>query len=102
MVTNGRYKPLEVFHTGDSRGFGVWSPEKIYEGDFICEYVGEILVRNTNYYHYDYSYAVVMITPLGKRQSVSICIFWTTQTKSDSENFRIPDENDIDVFLIDG
>jgi hypothetical protein len=23
----------------------VWSPEKIHEGDFICEYVGEILVR---------------------------------------------------------
>ena len=47
VVTNGRYKPLEVFHTGDAKGFGVWSPEKIREGDFICEYIGEILVRGT-------------------------------------------------------
>lgn len=44
VVTNGRYLPLEVFHTGDAKGFGVWSPETIHEGDFICEYVGEILV----------------------------------------------------------
>lgn len=43
VVTNGRFKPLEVYHTGTSKGFGVWCPEKIREGEFVCQYIGEIL-----------------------------------------------------------
>jgi len=31
VVTNGRYLPLEVFYTGEEKGFGVWCTERIQE-----------------------------------------------------------------------
>eukprot|EP01046_Picozoa_sp_COSAG06_P122254 COSAG06_NODE_69917_length_195_cov_17.604167_1_plen_39_part_01 len=31
MVTNGRDPPLEVFYTGEEKGFGVWCTERIQE-----------------------------------------------------------------------
>jgi hypothetical protein len=107
VVTNGRYLPLEVFYTGEEKGFGVWCTERIQEvrkrssfpphltlssvckislprqardkhgenlressqkssktranafspqGDFICEYVGEILAVEEAMARPDHSY----------------------------------------------
>ena len=43
VVTNGRFKPLEVFHTGTAKGFGVWCPEKIREGNYAI--IADLLIE---------------------------------------------------------
>eukprot|EP00400_MALV-I_sp_L67-5_P001302 gene1302-278_t len=46
VVSRGISKKLEVFWAGKDKGFGVRCKQKLLVGDFICEYVGEILTSH--------------------------------------------------------
>lgn len=46
VVQRGISKRLEVFWAGKAKGFGVRCTQRLLCGDFICEYVGEILTSH--------------------------------------------------------
>lgn len=43
LVQFGRKHPLELFKTSNGRGWGVRTPNSLRKGEFVCEYVGEII-----------------------------------------------------------
>lgn len=43
VVQRGRIVPLCIFRTSDGRGWGVRTMRKIHAGEFVCEYVGEVI-----------------------------------------------------------
>lgn len=43
VVQRGRQIPLCIFRTQNGRGWGVKTLRNIFRGDFICEYVGEVI-----------------------------------------------------------
>ncbi|XP_065853628.1 histone-lysine N-methyltransferase SUVR4 [Euphorbia lathyris] len=49
VVQRGLRCNLQVFMTGEGKGWGIRTVEKLAKGTFICEYVGEILT-NTELY----------------------------------------------------
>lgn len=56
LVQNGRKHPLELFKTNNGRGWGVRTPQALRKGEFVCEYVGEIITSdeaNERGKHYD-------------------------------------------------
>lgn len=46
LVQHGRKHPLELFKTDNGRGWGVRTPQALRKGEFICEYVGEIITSD--------------------------------------------------------
>lgn len=46
LVQHGRKHPLELFKTNDGRGWGVRTPQALRKGDFVCEYIGEIITSD--------------------------------------------------------
>ncbi|KAK9811340.1 hypothetical protein WJX72_002101 [[Myrmecia] bisecta] len=68
VVSSGIALPLEVFHTGTERGFGVRCSEDIPGGTFICSYVGEVVTDQdanadlSNMYLFDLDHFVEMHT----------------------------------------
>ncbi|EDW67223.2 histone-lysine N-methyltransferase Su(var)3-9 isoform X1 [Drosophila virilis] len=46
LVQNGRNHPLELFKTSNGRGWGVRTPHSLRKGEFVCEYVGEIITSD--------------------------------------------------------
>ncbi|VEN53086.1 unnamed protein product [Callosobruchus maculatus] len=45
VVQNGRKVPLCIFRTSNGCGWGVKATRKIHCGEFVCEYVGEIITH---------------------------------------------------------
>ncbi|KAJ8945870.1 hypothetical protein NQ318_002710 [Aromia moschata] len=45
VVQNGRKVPLCVFRTSNGCGWGVKAMRRIYCGEFVCEYVGEVITH---------------------------------------------------------
>ncbi|XP_034131685.1 histone-lysine N-methyltransferase Su(var)3-9 isoform X1 [Drosophila guanche] len=43
LVQKGRQHPLVLFKTSNGRGWGVRTPQALRKGEFVCEYVGEII-----------------------------------------------------------
>ncbi|XP_069703232.1 probable histone-lysine N-methyltransferase set-23 [Periplaneta americana] len=43
LVQLGPRKGLQVFKSGDAKGFGLKSKTRISKGEFICEYAGEVI-----------------------------------------------------------
>ncbi|XP_030376135.1 histone-lysine N-methyltransferase Su(var)3-9 isoform X2 [Scaptodrosophila lebanonensis] len=43
LVQNGRKIELVLFKTSNGRGWGVRTPQALRKGEFVCEYVGEII-----------------------------------------------------------
>lgn len=43
VVQNGRKVPLCIFRTPTGCGWGVRTTRKIFAGEFVCEYVGEVI-----------------------------------------------------------
>lgn len=43
VVQLGRKVPLCIFRTSNERGWGVRAMRKIHPGEFVCEYVGEVI-----------------------------------------------------------
>lgn len=43
VVQHGRKVPLCIFRTSNGCGWGVKTLRKIYAGEFVCEYVGEVI-----------------------------------------------------------
>ncbi|WCJ43765.1 Histone-lysine N-methyltransferase SUVR4 [Euphorbia peplus] len=50
VVQRGVRCSLQVFMTGEGKGWGVRTVEKLAKGSFICEYIGEILTNTELYY----------------------------------------------------
>lgn len=46
VVQQGRKHTLSIYKTENGRGWGVRTERIIYEGQFICEYVGEIITND--------------------------------------------------------
>ncbi|XP_032592653.1 histone-lysine N-methyltransferase Su(var)3-9 isoform X2 [Drosophila grimshawi] len=46
LVQHGRKHPLELFKTSNGRGWGVRTPQLLRKGEFVCEYVGEIITTD--------------------------------------------------------
>ncbi|KAF1767578.1 hypothetical protein GCK72_007537 [Caenorhabditis remanei] len=47
-LQRGQQKVVVVYYEDELRGFGMRAAEKIKEGDFVCEYVGDIKVAKEN------------------------------------------------------
>lgn len=45
VVQNGRKVPLCIFRTANGCGWGVKAMRKIHCGEFVCEYVGEVITH---------------------------------------------------------
>lgn len=45
VVQAGRKFKLCIFRTSNGRGWGVRSEQKIYQGQFLCQYVGEVITN---------------------------------------------------------
>lgn len=45
VVQNGRKVPLCIFRTSNGCGWGVKAKRKIHCGEFVCEYVGEVITH---------------------------------------------------------
>lgn len=45
VVQKGRTVPLCIYRTNNGCGWGVKALRKIYRGEFVCEYVGEIITH---------------------------------------------------------
>lgn len=45
VVQNGRKVPLCIFRTANGCGWGVRAMRKIHCGEFVCEYVGEVITH---------------------------------------------------------
>lgn len=45
-IQNGRNVPLCIYRTNTGCGWGVKALRKIYKGEFVCEYVGEIITHD--------------------------------------------------------
>lgn len=45
VVQSGRKVPLCIYRTNNGCGWGVKALRKIYKGEFVCEYVGEIVTH---------------------------------------------------------
>ncbi|XP_034123535.1 histone-lysine N-methyltransferase Su(var)3-9-like [Drosophila guanche] len=43
VVQKGRQHPLVLFKTNNGRGWGVRTPQALRKGEFVCEYIGEII-----------------------------------------------------------
>ncbi|CAN8324012.1 unnamed protein product [Cochlearia groenlandica] len=43
MRQRGIYNKLEVFFTPSGKGWGLRTLERLPQGSFVCEYIGEIL-----------------------------------------------------------
>lgn len=46
VVQKGRSVPLCIYRTNNGCGWGVKALRKIYRGEFVCEYVGEIITHD--------------------------------------------------------
>ncbi|KAM8705804.1 hypothetical protein ACLKA7_010149 [Drosophila subpalustris] len=46
LVQHGRKHPLELFKTSNGSGWGVRTPHMLRKGEFVCEYVGEIITSD--------------------------------------------------------
>ena len=49
IVQKGLNKKLMINYVSKGKGFGVFSLEEIKKDEFVCEYVGEIIDKNTAY-----------------------------------------------------
>lgn len=45
VMQKGRKAPLCIYRTNNGCGWGVRALRKIYKGEFVCEYVGEIITQ---------------------------------------------------------
>ncbi|XP_017067768.1 histone-lysine N-methyltransferase Su(var)3-9 isoform X1 [Drosophila eugracilis] len=46
LVQHGRQKPLVLFKTSNGSGWGVRTPTFMRKGEFVCEYIGEIITSD--------------------------------------------------------
>lgn len=49
VLQNGRTTPLCIFKTSNARGWGVSTFETIHKGQFVTEYVGEVITMQESY-----------------------------------------------------
>ncbi|KPU75545.1 uncharacterized protein Dana_GF11769, isoform D [Drosophila ananassae] len=46
LVQHGRQVPLVLFKTSNGSGWGVKTPQALRKGEFVCEYIGEIITSD--------------------------------------------------------